>query len=93
MRAKPNQQLTHYKAAIERLDIQPSWSLKDLKRVTLKKNAFLTVSFELDRSALEQFDHYGEANVVPGKYRVYLGNGSPGERSEELGIWCLLYFG
>jgi hypothetical protein len=24
--------------------------------------------------------------VVPGEYRVYIGNGSPGERSEELGV-------
>jgi beta-glucosidase len=66
--------------------IQPRWSLKDFKRIDLKKNKSSRLSFELDQSALEQFDDNGVASVFPGEYRIYLGNGSPGERSEELGV-------
>jgi len=66
--------------------IQPRWSLKDFKRVSLNSGASVTVSFELDPSSLEQFNEEGEAVVVPGQYTVYIGNGSPGERSRELGV-------
>lgn len=65
---------------------QPLWSLKDFQRVELDKDASAKVSFELDRKALEQFNEEGQAEIVPGEYTLYVGNGSPGERSEELGV-------
>jgi beta-glucosidase len=66
--------------------IQPRWSLKDFHRVSLNSGASATVSFELDPSALEQYNEEGVAHIVPGEYTLYVGNGSPGERSEELGV-------
>jgi beta-glucosidase len=66
--------------------VQPRWSLKDFQRIGLKKNASAEVSFELDRNALEQFNEAGEPEVLPGEYTLYVGNGSPGERSRELGV-------
>jgi beta-glucosidase len=64
---------------------QPRWSLKNFTRVTLKQGGSTTVSFRLDRVALEQFNEEGKPEVVPGNYQVHIGNCSPGERSEELG--------
>jgi beta-glucosidase len=66
--------------------IQPRWSLKNFTRVTLEKGSSTEVSFKLNSQALEQFDQEGKAEVIPGEYRVYVGNGSPGKRSEELGV-------
>ena len=65
--------------------IQPRWSLKDFTRVTLNRGAATQVSFTLDRHALEQFDRDGKTGVLPGTYKVYVGNCSPGERGKELG--------
>jgi beta-glucosidase len=64
---------------------QPRWSLKNFTRVTLGKGESTTVSFKLDRVALEQFNEEGVSDVVPGSYQVHIGNCSPGDRSEELG--------
>ncbi len=66
--------------------IQPRWSLKNFTRVTLEKGSSTEVSFKLNSQALEQFNQEGKAEVIPGEYRVYVGNGSPGKRSEELGV-------
>jgi beta-glucosidase len=66
--------------------IQPRWSLKNFTRVTLENGSSTEVSFKLNSQALEQFDQEGKAEVIPGEYRVYVGNGSPGKRSEELGV-------
>ena len=66
--------------------IQPRWSLKNFTRVTLDKGSSTEVSFKLNSQALEQFNQEGKAEVIPGEYRVYVGNGSPGKRSEELGV-------
>jgi beta-glucosidase len=66
--------------------IQPRWSLKNFTRVTLEKGSSTEVSFKLNSQTLEQFSQEGEAEVIPGEYRVYVGNGSPGKRSEELGV-------
>ncbi len=66
--------------------IQPRWSLKNFTRVTLEKGSSTEVSFKLNSQTLEQFNQEGEAEVVPGEYRVYVGNGSPGKRSKELGV-------
>jgi beta-glucosidase len=66
--------------------IQPRWSLKNFARVTLDKGSSTEVSFKLNRQALEQFTSEGVPEIVPGTYTVYVGNGSPGERSEELGV-------
>ena len=65
---------------------QPRWSLKNFTRVTLRSGASTTVSFKLGHEALEQFNEEGKPGLVPGEYTVYIGNGSPGERSEELGV-------
>ena len=69
--------------------IQPRWSLKNFTRVSLDKGSSTEVSFKLDRQALEQFDQDGVARVVPGEYTVFVGNGSPGQRSDELGVKML----
>ncbi len=66
--------------------VQPRWSLKNFTRVNLGSGSSTEVSFRLDTHALEQFNKEGIAEVVPGEYWVYVGNGSPGERSEELGV-------
>ncbi len=66
--------------------IQPRWSLKNFTRVTLKKGSSTEVSFKLNSQALEQFNQEGKAEVIQGEYRVYVGNGSPGKRSKELGV-------
>ncbi|MEN8229141.1 MAG: glycoside hydrolase family 3 C-terminal domain-containing protein [Bacteroidota bacterium] len=65
---------------------QPLWSLKKFERISLKKGASTTVSFKLTPSDLEQFNEEGKAVVIPGEYRVHIGNGSPGERGQELGV-------
>ena len=65
---------------------QPRWSLKNFARVTLDKGESTELSFKLDKRSLEQFNQEGETEVVAGEYRVYVGNGSPGKRSEELGV-------
>ena len=65
---------------------QPLWALKKFERITLKKGASTTVSFELTAQDLEQFNEEGKIGVLPGEYTVYIGNGSPGERSQELGV-------
>jgi beta-glucosidase len=66
--------------------IQPRWSLKNFARVTLDKGSGTEISFKLDSRTLEQFNQEGETEVVPGEYTVYVGNGSPGKRREELGV-------
>ncbi|MFH0759679.1 MAG: glycoside hydrolase family 3 C-terminal domain-containing protein [Bacteroidota bacterium] len=65
---------------------QPHWSLKNFERISVKRGASTSISFKLDRDELEQFNEAGETEVIPGKYTVYVGNGSPGERSRELGV-------
>jgi beta-glucosidase len=74
-----------YVSVPDREGNQPRWSLKNFTRVTLNQGASTTVSFKLDSHALEQFNKEGKPEVVPGNYQVYVGNCSPGERSEELG--------
>jgi len=69
--------------------IQPRWSLKNFTRVELRSGSSTEVSFRLDSQALEQINQEGVAEVVPGEYWVYVGNGSPGERSEALGVQML----
>lgn len=78
-----------YVTVPDRKGNQPRWSLKNFTRITLNKGSSTEVLFKLDRPALEQFTEDGEAEVVTGEYRVYVGNGSPGERSEELGVKLL----
>jgi len=65
---------------------QPQWSLKDFQRVNVAAGSSKTVVFNLDRNSLEQFNEEGDAALVPGTYTLYVGNGSPGERSQELGV-------
>ena len=65
---------------------QPLWSLKNFKRITLDKGSSASVTFDLDKDDLEQFNEEGETEVLSGEYIVYIGNGSPGERSQELGV-------
>jgi len=66
--------------------IQPRWSLKGFQRVRVAAGSTAEVVFELDGQSLESFNAQGEAGVAPGTYTVYVGNGSPGERSRELGV-------
>jgi beta-glucosidase len=66
--------------------IQPRWSLKDFKRVEVAAGSTAEVGFELEAESLESLNSQGESKVVPGTYTVYVGNGSPGERSQELGV-------
>ena len=68
---------------------QPRWSLKNFERISLNEGSSTKVSFRLDRRALEQINEEGKSEVLPGDYMVYVGNGSPGERSTELGVELL----
>ena len=70
----------------EDLADQPLWSLREFRRISLGANESTEVSFELDGEDLAQFDRAGNRVVLPGTYRVHVGNGSPGERSRELGV-------
>jgi beta-glucosidase len=65
---------------------QPRWSLKNFARVSLESGASTTVSFKLGPKEMEQFNELGKTEVVAGEYTLYVGNGSPGERGEELGV-------
>lgn len=65
---------------------QPLWALKKFERINLKKGVSTSVSFNLNASDLEQFNEEGKPEVLPGEYTVHIGNGSPGERSRELGV-------
>jgi beta-glucosidase len=75
-----------YVSVPDRDGIQPRWSLKNFTRVSLEKSSSTEVSFKLTGRALEQFNQEGKAEVIPGEYKVYVGNGSPGKRSKELGV-------
>jgi len=65
---------------------QPRWSLREFSRISLGSNEATEVAFELNREDLVQFDEAGNMIVAPGTYRIHVGNGSPGERSRELGV-------
>jgi beta-glucosidase len=65
---------------------QPLWSLREFKRISLNEGETTQVTFELDREDLVQYDAEGNTVLTPGTYRVHVGNGSPGERSRELGV-------
>jgi beta-glucosidase len=68
---------------------QPLWSLKNFQRIALAAGESATVTFKVGRDELEQVDDEGRAVIVPGAYTLHLGNGSPGERSGELGVQVL----
>ncbi len=68
---------------------QPLWSLKDFQRVTLDKGDAQTVSFQLEREDLMQYNEEGDSELLTGTYTLYVGNASPGKRSEELGAVLL----
>jgi len=65
---------------------QPRWSLKGFQRLEMQKGKSATVTFEVGPEAMQQVNELGEAEILPGTYTLYVGNGSPGSRSEALGV-------
>jgi beta-glucosidase len=65
---------------------QPRWSLKGFQRLEMQKGQSATVTFEVGPEAMQQVNELGEAEILPGTYTLYVGNGSPGSRSEALGV-------
>lgn len=65
---------------------QPRWSLKGFQRVEVLQGKSSEVTFEVGPEAMQQFNEQGESEILPGTYTLYVGNGSPGSRSEELGV-------
>jgi hypothetical protein len=52
----------------------------------MQKGQSATVTFEVGPEAMQQVNELGEAEILPGTYTLYVGNGSPGSRSEALGV-------
>ncbi len=65
---------------------QPRWSLKGFQRIEVAAGELASVTFELGQEELQQFDEQGDTRLLPGTYTLYVGNGSPGPRSEQLGV-------
>ncbi|MEM9894969.1 MAG: glycoside hydrolase family 3 C-terminal domain-containing protein [Bacteroidota bacterium] len=66
----------------------PSSKLSAFQRVNLKSGEAKQVQFSLKKSDFEQFGEEGNRVIRKGKYKLWVGNMSPGERSEELGgVW------
>lgn len=63
----------------------PISSLKAFRRIPLKTGATKEEIFRLSRSDFEQINEIGLPVVRKANYKVWVGNMSPGKRSEELG--------
>ena len=67
------------------LDATPIASLKGFRRVNLEPNTSHRVAFHLETRDLETIQTDGSRAIMPGRYRVTIGDASPGKRSRELG--------
>ena len=57
----------------------PRIALRGFQRITLAPGEARTVQFDLDPRALSAVDAAGERQVMPGRYRVFVGGGQPGD--------------
>jgi beta-glucosidase len=64
----------------------PLFSLKGFQRLTLNPGESKTVKFSLTPDILNTISDKGEAVLLPGDYRVYIGGSLPTKRSEDLGM-------
>jgi len=64
----------------------PHHELRDFKRISLLANGTTEVSFTIDKKALSSYDNNGNHNYRKGDYTLYIGLGSPTDRSRELGL-------
>lgn len=63
----------------------PLFSLKGIKRVSLKPGASSTMKFTITPEMLELVNSKGERIIEPGKFTISIGGSLPGKRSTELG--------
>jgi beta-glucosidase len=64
----------------------PLFSLKGVKRVSLKPGESASVKFTITPEMLTTINEKGEKLLKPGKFKVYVGGAVPGGRSESLGL-------
>jgi beta-glucosidase len=62
----------------------PKWSLKGVRKVTLKPGEHTEVKFELTPRQLALIDNDGKALLEPGKFELFIGGSQPDARSEKL---------
>ncbi len=62
----------------------PKYQLKGLKKLTLAPAESREVEIELKNSAFGLYDTNGEFAVRPGEYTIYVGQGQPDTRTEQL---------
>lgn len=65
--------------------LTPNYTLKSFKRIKVDAGGSSQVSFELSEKDLQIFDAAGKAQLVKGKYTIYVGGSSPLARSQALG--------
>ena len=62
----------------------PNFSLKGIKKCSLKAGESKSVSIKLSKEAFGLFDEEGNLTYYPGKYEVYVGGSQPDARSVKL---------
>src|SRR5690606_35674871 len=60
------------------LDGVPRIALRGFQRVTLAPGERRALEFDLDPRALSAVDVEGDRQVMPGRYRIWVGSGQPG---------------
>ncbi|MEG8045702.1 fibronectin type III-like domain-contianing protein [Sphingomonas aerolata] len=58
--------------------------LVGFRRIPLRAGEVRTVDFAIDPRSLGMVEHDGTHAVVPGRYRLFVGGGQPGDAA---GIW------
>lgn len=74
-----------YVSKQDRSQEDPMIELRDFTRVRVDGNGSESLSFQITADLLSNRNEDGEKVTFPGKYIVYVGGATPGERSEELG--------
>ena len=74
-----------YISKASRTENDPLCSLKNFKKIALKKGESKNVVFELTRADFETIDQDGNSILVPGEYIITVGDAAPCERSKALG--------
>jgi len=63
----------------------PLYSLKGIRRITLKPGASETVKFTITPEMMEMINDKGERVLEPGQFKVSIGGSLPTARSKALG--------
>lgn len=74
-----------YVSKQDRSQEDPMIELRDFTRVRVDGNGSESLSFQITADLLSNRNEDGEKVTAPGKYIVYVGGATPGERSKELG--------